>query len=265
MKNPGEVLQKKRRSLNLSAADVANRLKISLKQLEALESNRFDVFAGAVFVHGYIRNYSKLLDLNHTDLIEAADRLISPPSVAKSDGHDDIKKTSRGMQKNERLLLIFLSFIILGVFFITLFNESDRDLNMLGDGKGPNSKQSKSSTKVSSSLDGQKTPMADPKELNSEVGLEDNQKPRQPIEVFSSGRDEILLRFTQESWVEIKNADGEIIFAELNFEGTERLIRGDGPFSLIIGNAVGVVLEFNNREVDLIPHTRVSVARLVLE
>ena len=60
MKDPGAALKSERRRLNLSLADVAQKLKISHKQLEALEENNFNFFAGSVFIHGYIRNYSKI-------------------------------------------------------------------------------------------------------------------------------------------------------------------------------------------------------------
>ncbi|MGH8681156.1 MAG: DUF4115 domain-containing protein [Burkholderiales bacterium] len=37
------------------------------------------------------------------------------------------------------------------------------------------------------------------------------------------------------------------------------------PFSLVIGNAAGVKLRYNDAEVDLTPYTRIDVARLTLK
>jgi cytoskeleton protein RodZ len=74
----------------------------------------------------------------------------------------------------------------------------------------------------------------------------------------------VKLVFEDESWVEIKDATGETIFAQLNAPGTERVVRGHPPFDVVVGNAHAVRLSYRDRAVDLEPHTRVDVARVVL-
>jgi cytoskeleton protein RodZ len=51
----------------------------------------------------------------------------------------------------------------------------------------------------------------------------------------------------------------------LNPAGTERVVEGVPPFSLVIGNARHVRLTYGEREIDLRPHTRVEVARFTLK
>jgi cytoskeleton protein RodZ len=79
------------------------------------------------------------------------------------------------------------------------------------------------------------------------------------------GEVQVKLVFEDESWVEIKDATGDIIFSQLNAPGTERVIRGHPPFAVIVGNAHAVRLSYRDRPVDLEPHTRVDVARVVLQ
>jgi cytoskeleton protein RodZ len=78
-------------------------------------------------------------------------------------------------------------------------------------------------------------------------------------------RSEIRLAFEDESWVEIKDAGGSVIFSRLNQPGSQRTVRGVPPLSLVIGNAHGVKVTYRGKAVDLGPHTKVDVARLVLE
>jgi cytoskeleton protein RodZ len=68
-----------------------------------------------------------------------------------------------------------------------------------------------------------------------------------------------------ESWVEIRDASGEVIFSALNAAGTRRVVQGAAPLTVVIGNASGVRLSFNSAPVNLAPYTRVDVARLTLE
>jgi cytoskeleton protein RodZ len=75
----------------------------------------------------------------------------------------------------------------------------------------------------------------------------------------------IELDFDRESWVEIRDAEGRIVFSQLNRPGTRREVEGVGPFSIVIGNARGVKLRYNDSDVDLMPYTRTDVARLTLK
>jgi cytoskeleton protein RodZ len=56
-----------------------------------------------------------------------------------------------------------------------------------------------------------------------------------------------------------------MLISSLNPAGSERILRGRPPFEIVIGNASHVKLEYNNKPVDLRPHTRVEVARLTLK
>jgi cytoskeleton protein RodZ len=75
----------------------------------------------------------------------------------------------------------------------------------------------------------------------------------------------IELVFTDECWVEIRDADGRVVFSQLNAPGTRRRVEGAAPFSLVIGNAAGVRLRYNDADIDLAPYTRIDVARLTLK
>jgi cytoskeleton protein RodZ len=80
-----------------------------------------------------------------------------------------------------------------------------------------------------------------------------------------SGGGEVRLNFARDAWVEVKDATGSIVFSQLNTAGSERIVRGQPPFQLVVGNASGVTVTYNAREVDLAPHTRTDVARITLE
>jgi cytoskeleton protein RodZ len=79
------------------------------------------------------------------------------------------------------------------------------------------------------------------------------------------GEQVVKLHFVRESWVEIRDRTGRKIFARLNAPGTEQVISGMPPLSLIVGNANGVQLTHNEQPVDLGRYTKVDVARLTLE
>lgn len=74
----------------------------------------------------------------------------------------------------------------------------------------------------------------------------------------------MVLNFLQDSWVEIKQGDGQTLISQKVPGGSTRIFEGKPPFALIIGNAHSVQLQYDDRGVDLVPHTKVDVARLTL-
>lgn len=79
------------------------------------------------------------------------------------------------------------------------------------------------------------------------------------------GAGTLVLRFADQSWTEVRQGDGSIVFSQLNRAGSEKSLSGTGPFDLVIGNPATVTLLHNGSLVDLAPYTRQNVARLRLK
>jgi cytoskeleton protein RodZ len=89
----------------------------------------------------------------------------------------------------------------------------------------------------------------------------DDEEPR----VASGVWRRIVLRFERESWVEITSGSGKLLVSQLHAAGSERVVVGVPPFSVVIGNAQHVQLIYNDQPVDLTPHVKVEVARFTLQ
>lgn len=60
----GSILQAARLQAGLSVEQVAEQLKLSLRQVNALEANQFEVLPTMVIVRGFVRSYAKLLKID---------------------------------------------------------------------------------------------------------------------------------------------------------------------------------------------------------
>jgi cytoskeleton protein RodZ len=95
-------------------------------------------------------------------------------------------------------------------------------------------------------------------------------KPPEIVKVSSGLSDPSLartlkLRFKGESWVEIRDRSGKILFSRINSPGSEAEVSGRPPFNVVIGNAPDVQVLYEDREFPLEPHTKVAVARFTVE
>jgi cytoskeleton protein RodZ len=81
----------------------------------------------------------------------------------------------------------------------------------------------------------------------------------------AGGVDKLGFHFEQESWVEVKDAQGRILLSQLVPAGSSKEVEGPAPLTLVVGNAQSVKLTRNGKPVDLQVAAKSSVARLTLE
>lgn len=72
-------------------------------------------------------------------------------------------------------------------------------------------------------------------------------------------------RFTRDSWVEVRDKDGNLITSRLHPAGSTREIAGVPPLSVVVGNASYVQLQYKGQSVPLQPNAESDVARVTLQ
>lgn len=92
--------------------------------------------------------------------------------------------------------------------------------------------------------------------------LSGSARPPSPASAASSA---IIMRFRDESWVQVRQGDGTVLLSQLNKPDTEQVLAGSEPFELVIGNPTAVSLVYRGEPVDLAPYVRQNVARLTLK
>ncbi len=65
---------------------------------------------------------------------------------------------------------------------------------------------------------------------------------------------QLRLVFGEESWTEIKDRDDKIISSQVNPAGSELIVNGRAPFSMLIGHGLSVQLFHQGKPVDLKPY-----------
>ena len=76
--------------------------------------------------------------------------------------------------------------------------------------------------------------------------------------------DSLRLTFSDDSWVEVYDADENRLFRDLALSGEEHLIEGVAPFRILFGFSPGVMVEFNGAKVEHAAYARDGIARFTL-
>jgi cytoskeleton protein RodZ len=267
---PGRTLAEARAARNLSLAEVAQQLKLSATQVEALEADAYDRLPGPVFVRGFVRNYARLLELDAEVLVSQVElpRVPSPASAAIPLSRN-IPFPEQGRTKwlpyASVLALVIGAVVLFEAFFskppeATVFAVTPKPAaepvvavpvkEAAAVPAAPQSLPPVETVAVTAVAE----PVAAPAPASEAVPV----KPQ-------TGMAELHFVFETDSWVEVRDRNDRILFSQLNPVGTEHRMQGRRPLSIVIGNARGVRLNYSGQPFDLAPHTRVEVARFTLE
>ena len=287
----GAALLNERRRQGLSLGDVSRQLKLSVRQVEALERDDYSAYKGPVFIHGFIRNYAKLLGLDPEPLVRATDSILKPQTIPAVAMREPERPRVLAAQRNRLRLWPVAGAVLLIGLALSVYFGGRRTTESV---RGPASAVATGDNPVRSKLPTENRAGADikaGKEKETKPTAESAAKPAAkapakpeissepktsvassaPVEpggaasVEAAGQMTVRMIFEQESWVEIKDRSGNTIFGQLNPAGSRRRISGEPPLSVVVGNAAGVRLFQGEKSIDLAPHTRVDVARLTLE
>lgn len=311
---PGARLLAERRNQGLSLGDIARQLKLSVRQVEALERDDYSGFAGPVFIRGFLRNYAKLLHLDPEPLLEAAELAVGSPVVQAEQMPAGGAISVAGSDRGRRILAATALAVLAVAAVVLLASNAARERHEQqpaapgpslalqtpaaspphpdsppADSSAPTAGQAAPTTPASPAPEAvvqapvaaQSHPPVPESPIQAKPALSEAVRaparpdvaqatpsavPGQPrILVSGSGPVQIHLAFEDESWVEIKDGSGVTIYSRLNGAGTQRVVKGTPPFSVVVGNAHGVKVRYKDQAVDLGPHTRVDVARVTLE
>lgn len=280
---PGKMLAEARARKNLTVLEVAQQLKLSATQIEALEADAYTRLPGTVFVRGFVRNYARLVDLDGEAMVGALD-LPNRPTTASAavPRSSNIPFPDRHPSRWPRYATVLI--LLIGVLALFALLTDQREVVVIAHPPPVSS----TVTAASSSATGPETtpdpspppaptmvalpeiPASSPSPAISapavtELKIAAEERTAAGALARSSDAVEVHFTFAVESWIEVRDRSNRILLSQLNPAGTEQRVEGRPPLSLVVGNAHGVRLTYKGAPIDLAPHTRVEVARLTLE
>lgn len=278
----GELLIGARERWNLSDADLARQMRLALRQVQALEENRFDDLPGNTFVRGFIRNYARVVQADPEPFLQAYERSRprqQQPEIERS--QEQIAFPNKALPKWLWYLGVLLMLALLSPLLIYLVLHDDGAPLQVA--KPPSTVAStvvsptenaavkdaplvlpppqavlQSATPNPASGTQVKEPnvAAPPPVLDMKV---------QPPEPAIGGEASVSLNFEGDAWVEIRDKSGKVVFSRLGRRGETQAVQGKPPFSLVVGNAAQVRIAYNGKPFDHSQFIKVNVARFKLE
>ncbi|MBT7951677.1 MAG: helix-turn-helix domain-containing protein [Gammaproteobacteria bacterium] len=285
----GEQLKHLREQKNFSVQDIASRLNLEARIIEAIEQNDFEKLSAATYARGYLRSYAKILGADPDTIISSYnDSAPEPPEIIPEVKHATQTNSSDKPVK-AFTYLITLTLVILLVawwqsnFIVDNMNNLLVKQDTVDEAENtyalsypiqivehPTSPfyrdveaQEVNSAETAPDLETENDLNESPTTVEDENAEEDSY----PINVTSDnvGPDALVLRLSNDSWIEVFDALDNKVYVNLAREGQILSLRGSAPFDLVIGAADGVSVEFNGEKFDTAPFTDAGIARFTLD
>ncbi len=260
---PGAQLAQARADLHLTQEDVAAKLHLASRQIQALEQDDYTSLPGATYVRGYLKSYALLLGLSPEQILEAHARLAAatvPVDYSVIAPQREI--TSRHHQV--RFVTYFMIAIVIGLAIAWWQGRDTRPPNpLLSQGDSAPAAPA-SNTVTGSQATATQAPAIPAVAASIPAQAQPPAAVPAPAVLPTGPRMKLVLTTDQDSWADIRDARQIKLLYETVPAGRTLTLEGVAPVSVFLGNAAGVRLDYNGQPVDISPHKRGMIARFVL-
>lgn len=277
----GAMLRARRLQLGLSQADVASAVKLPARRIESMENERWDELPEGPYLRGFLRNVARALQLDAAVLTARVDAALvrkGPSTVSTSRVASRVtlpRRSGRADGRRNGSALVLGAFAFAMIAALIAWSGTDSFGRALALGKdlfqqsgGASSQPVPIASKVGKPVE---HPVAGTSLTDAPTVAMAAGGATVPQAVADAGAastrssdSPLTFHFSEESWVEVRSADGKVLLQRLNAAGTDQEVAGEPPFVLIVGNAKGVAVRFHGQPVDLTRYTHDSVARFTL-
>lgn len=293
--SPGQQLQQAREAAGLTVAYVADQLRLTENYILWLESDQYEKLPSEPFVLGYFRGYARILGQSSDQLIEgyrsyrqqlqstveqvtAPTRKATPEVVEEAVATDDGSNNSKYFVAAGVLVAIW---VLVSVFSggeekpaVSAPVETTAETQTIAAAEA----QSFESQPVEfQSVESQPTEaveqMADESVQQSQAAVEDavviesaeaESVAPSVTPVASNGLDQLVMDFSDECWLEVTDANGDVVAADLYQAGDTANLQGVAPFSVMLGNVRAVAVRLNGDVVETKPRGFRKTLRTVI-
>ncbi|WP_018228940.1 RodZ domain-containing protein [Methyloversatilis universalis] len=279
----GLQLRRAREARGMTVEGVGAAIKLTARQVEAIEADDYARLTSATYARGFIRNYASLMGLDAQSLLTQLDRheVRARPQLVEQ-ANVGVAMPSQSARRKWMLPVLALSVPALAAVALYVWFEF-----------WPEDRQSSAAESTAVVVEAppvepapeapvaaEPVPPVDPQavavpadaqtvaaapDAAALAAAQPVSAPAAPAAPSVPGQRQLTFRFTGDSWIEMRDAQGRIVLSELNRTGSTRSLSTAFPVSLVIGNAKSVSMDIDGAPYDLAPSIKVEVARLRLE
>lgn len=299
--SPGKRLQKARESAQLSQMEVADRLRLPMATVKALEQ---DDWSGlhSTYVRGYLRNYARLLGLNPDLFVEPLPSQVVETPIVNSYRIGPAQYVTSG--DGPVKLVTYLVSLILAVLAFSWWQSRQAEpvavapqaeapapapIAAVTNATAPPAAPVVTETPATATTEAAAsaptpvtTSAGEPASAGATTEPVAAIAPQAPSASLSESPSApsadaagaptvlamneenprgLMFQLNSDSWAEVTDATGKRLFYDIAKRGQTVRLAGEAPYKVIVGNAPSVTMYYDGKPVDISAIARAGVAR----
>ena len=285
VRSPGAMIRAARERTRISVEELASQIKLARPTLEALERDDFNQLLEPVYVHGYYRKCAKVLGLSDTELIEAYRSRAMPKQPSAPSKLRLASGTELGSDNRLPVPMAIAAAVLASFFCVFVWNmlKTSQDIPppvalpvpppvmplpepvtdplavpadpaaaavvdpATGTAIPPASATATPAAPAAPASPTSPAPLPAPAAASPAAATA---APAAPAVVSNAPDGSAVLNFSNTSWVRVDDSTGRTMLNGLLHAGDRQLLKGKLPFTVFLGNAPAVAVEFEGRPVD---------------
>lgn len=246
----GEYLREARAEGNVSLEQISASTHISVRLLQALENERFDILPGGVFVISFVRQYARIVGLDEDEAVRRLHEVAHP--VESALGEWTAKDNAAAEDTGAKLAELITDFMrrhgmnIVGAVMTLVLVAGGLSYFQATEGFPGEDEEFVSEPALDNPVASEEVaaPAASAREARPVEVLSREEPPDTRSASEPEGSIRLELKLTDRAWVRVV-VDGERVLEDNLEAGFEQTIRADDSVQLFVGNAGGVKVALN--------------------
>lgn len=246
----GRQLRTLREQKSLTIGDVAERLKLPVRQIEALENGLYESLPEPVYVRGFLLSYGRFLDMDEVELTRSLNVIAPPQSYRRDAAAMGLNYTNTRIKKGFPKWIFFV--LITGCIGLAVYmwqhksnleNEKQESVSTIpveNNVVAPNLNLDNLMVKPMTASDTQTTSVAASGVAASQAAA--------PVAAVAG---ELVITTRYRTMLTVTNAQGKVLINKIVPAASEHRFTEGAPFEVRMGYASGSKVRFAGKEVDL--------------
>ena len=266
----GALLRRAREAAGLHVAALAVQLKVPVRKLEALESDRWDVLTDAVFVRALALSVCRSLKIDPQPILERLPRKAMPRLAGDDDGINTPFRAPgdgvlpRWLDQLRKPVFLAVFALLLGALVLVLLPTTPIE-NKLATMTAGEAVPVATTVEMPQPAEPQAAQAPAPSEStpapseSTPASAESTRQDADEAQAPSSGV--VVFRTSGPSWIEVTDAKGAVALRKMLETGESAGVDGALPLRVTIGRADNTEVQVRGKPYDLKPVSKDNVAR----
>ena len=291
----GRMLRAAREAQGLHLAVLSVNLKVSVRQLEALEADQYDLLKGATFVRALAQSVCRMLKIDPAPVLAALPQsptsaTLEPVSLAARQAVRParVRSGSGGASGLSRQVLVLALLMLVGVAALVWWPQAAQEASIPAEeaqdpvqqavAMGQASDPAEASSPVSSPEAPASAPvLSSPTALQGQASAAASAVPAAAAAPFATQASTaaparateaslpLVLRLKADAWIEVRDRLGQMAVKRIVKAGETLQLDSPAPLFVYVGRADSTELIWQGQAIDLKAHAKNNEARLQLK